>query len=1129
MLFTSIKTKLTGAVFVLIVAIMAATTGAALFFFEEKFRENISRDQFALLNAVATQIDEQIFKALVDLDTAADALTPAIVSNPAKAEQFLTRHKDLLDFYDNSLFLFSRNGRLMAAYPQELNFVGGDFSFRDYFSETIRTGKICISAPVLSLQKQTVPIIMFTSPVYGPGGEIIAVLGGAVSLTHQHYLRSLSLLKLGRNGFLSLYDHNRTILMHPDETNLLLIAPQDREALVERALQGFEGTVETVTIDGTPVLRSVKRLTSTDWILAISYPLADAYAPIRAARKYFLAGGVVATIFGVLPVWLLMNSLTKPLRTFTRHMEAMQALKGESRFFPTRRRDEIGILAQAFNGMVEELDKRKAAVNAQKEFAESLVQNSSLPTFVIDAQHRLLFWNKACEELTGIRSADIIGSDNHWQAFCDKKTPLLADLLIQGNDTPLALENMICNRSKLVANGWRCEGWYERLNGVRRSVIIDAAPICDEKGETIAVIETVQDVTDLKQTEQALRESEEGYRQLFENNPHPMWAYDLETLAFLAVNNAAIRHYGYSRDEFLAMTIKDIRPPEDVPLLLENVAKVATGIDAAGIWRHITRDGTGIFVEITSHTMQFGERDAEIVLAHDVTERIRAEETLRRSEERYRSIFDGVEDVIYSLSPDGSFVTLNRAFTVVTGWAREEWLGKSFSDIIYPPDRSFVTGKFLTGLRGELSPSFEFRILTKTGDILTMEGCSTPQIENNAIAGILGIARNITERKSLEEQLRQSQKMEAIGTLVGGIAHDFNNILTAIVGYATLAQQKFGTAPGGEYLEHVLSAGERAARLTRSLLAYSRKQVSNPVDMDLNTSIEETERLLRRLIPESIDFTLDLAPTPLNIRADAGQIDQILMNLTANARDAMHGTGQLRITTESIVLTEADAAFFDQCRPGRFAVLTVADSGTGMDAKTRERIFEPFFTTKEVGKGTGLGLAMVYGIVKQHSGFITCQSEPGKGTAFSIHLPLINEAREQTSSGVAPAIRGGSETILLVEDDPGVRTLTQCLLEEVGYRVVVAVDGQDAVEQFTKHHNELDLTILDVIMPKMGGIEVCRMIFELSLDARVLFVSGYMADSALDDFLLNERCAFLSKPIKPGEFLATVREMLDRT
>ena len=1008
MIFSSIKTKMTFAVFMLVMILMAVTAFTAIFYFEREFKRNISSDQFALLAAVSNSIDERIFEAMVDLDTLSDSLTPAMIANSGQAQRVLDEWKKHQVFFDNSLFLFSRSGRLIAASPIELNLIGHDYSFRKYFKETLETGKICISSPFDSIQQKSYPMIMFTSPVYDAGGKIIAVVGGAIGLKQNHYLRSLAASKLGQNGFLSLYDPNLTVLMHPDGSRIL---KKDADTMVGKALRGYEGTAETVTRNGMPVLRSVKRLKSTDWVLAISYPLKDAYSFLYTARKYFFAGGIAATLLSALFVWALMKYLTAPLLAFTRHLEQLPSLEGvQERLVQIGTNDEIGVLAQAFNRMMVELGRRKNDLREQKEFAENLVLNSSLPTFVIDSQHKLLFWNRACEELTGVKAADIVGTDRHSAAFYDQKRPALADVIIDGSYETLPLQHMRCARSELVTDGWRCEGWYEHKNGLKRYVLLDAAPIYNGQGEVIAAIETIQDLTERKQAEQALLESEERYRLLFEKNPHPMWAYDLKTLAFLAVNNAGMQHYGYSREEFLDMTIKDIRPPGDVPDLLANVSNVTEGIDEAGVWRHIKKDGTVISVEITSHTMQFGGRAAEIVLAHDVTEEIRAER----------------------------------------------------------------------------------------------------------------------EKKALEEQLRQSQKMEAIGTLAGGIAHDFNNILTAIVGYATLLQRKIGEdSPGHRQAGRILDAAERAGRLTQSLLAYSRKQVSNPHIVDLSCIVSGAMHLLRRLIPESIDFKTLLADEKLTIMADPGQIEQILMNLAANARDAMPGAGQLRIMTEMAVLDDAFIAAHGYGNPGGYALLTVADTGMGMDENTRERIFEPFFTTKEVGKGTGLGLAMVYGIVKQHNGYISCCSEPGHGTVFKIYLPLMGgEIRESAKAG-GDGDRGGNETILLVEDDDAVRELTRELLQEFGYTVILAIDGQDGVEKFMAHRDSVQLVILDAVMPKMSGKEVYTRIYQSAPDAKVLFVSGYPADVVTGNMLINDGCAVLTKPTRPDELLHKVREMLD--
>ena len=498
-------------------------------------------------------------------------------------------------------------------------------------------------------------------------------------------------------------------------------------------------------------------------------------------------------------------------------------------------------------------------------------------------------------------------------------------------------------------------------------------------------------------------ESGEQYRLLFENNPHPMWVYDLETLRFLAVNDAAVAHYGYTREDFQSMTIRDIRPAEDIQRLLENVARVTTGVDNAGVWRHRKKDGTVISVEITSHTVDFEGRRAELVLIQDVTDRLR-----------------------------------------------------------------------------------------------------------------------------LEDQLRQAQKMEAVGLLAGGVSHDFNNVLTAIIGYGNLLQMKL--PPGDRlrtYAESILSTAQRAAQLTQSLLTFSRKQVINPAPVELNGIISRIGKLLRRLIREDIELSLHLHKGDTTIMADSIQIEQVLMNLANNARDAMPDGGMLTISTD-VVEQDGMTAGGSAQKADTYVKLTVSDTGVGMDERTRERIFEPFFTTKEMGKGTGLGLAMVYGTVAQHNGFIDVESAPGAGTSFHAYFPLIRAAALPAGSRPEVTLRGGTETILVAEDDETLRGLTRSVLEEFGYTVLMATDGEEAVELFRGNRDRVQLVLFDVIMPKKNGRAAYEEIRKTAPGMKALFVSGYSADILSKEGILDAGVDAIAKPLSPLELVQKVREILDR-
>lgn len=636
-----------------------------------------------------------------------------------------------------------------------------------------------------------------------------------------------------------------------------------------------------------------------------------------------------------------------------------------------------------------------------------------------------------------------------------------------------------------------------------------------------------------KKTEQSLRKSEARFRELFISNPHPMWVYDLDSLAFLAVNDAAISHYGYSRNEFLAMTIKDIRPVEDVPRLLENIELMRNGVDNAGIWRHIRKDGSIIEVEITSHALLFDQRRAEMVLAHDVTERRLAEASLaasaanfRRLSQEFHGLLDAIPDSLMLLNRDLKVLWVNRAAAENIGDNPEAlagrlcyglWYGRTSPCEPCPILESFATGK----RRSETITRPDGRIW----DIRTVPLTD----EQGIITNVIELKRDITEHRQIEEQFRHSQKLEGIGQLAGGIAHDFNNVLTAVVGFAGLLQMQMDKSdPLIHYADEIMAAGQRGAALTQQILALSRKQVLNMKPANLNEIIRDLEKMLQRLLREDISIKLNLFSKDLLIFADASQIDQVLINLATNARDAMPEGGKLSIATEPFVM---DRDYVEMCgygSPGEYALITISDTGCGMDPDTKSRIFEPFFTTKEVGRGTGLGLAVVHGIVKQHNGYIDIYSEVGKGTIFKIYLPLTEHASYETHEKHDNQIRGGTETVLIAEDDAALRALSRSVLSHYGYNVIDAVDGEDAVLKFDRNKDSIELVILDGIMPNMNGREAFDEIRKLCPDMKAIFMSGYAKDIFTYDGIPDRAAVFIQKPVTPNSLLRKVREALDR-
>jgi PAS domain S-box-containing protein len=468
----------------------------------------------------------------------------------------------------------------------------------------------------------------------------------------------------------------------------------------------------------------------------------------------------------------------------------------------------------------------------------------------------------------------------------------------------------------------------------------------------------------------------------------------------------------------------------------------------------------------------------------------------------------------------------------VTGYTSDEYHAdpELWYRMIFDGDRDAVIEQTNAVLSGAQVAPFEHRIIHKDGSLRWVRHTPVPRTDGKGrVVTVDGLITDITPLKLLENQLRQAQKMEAVGQLAGGIAHDFNNILTAIIGYSHLLLMKMKVDNSGRsYVEQIISSSERAAHLTHSLLAFSRKQLIDLKPVDLNNIIRRVEHLLGRVISEDIEFKTLLAEKNLPVLADSIQIEQVLMNLAANARDAMPNGGTLMIETRAVTLGEDFVRTHSYGRPGRYAYLSVTDTGIGMDENTRRRIFEPFFTTKEVGKGTGLGLSMVYGIIKQHQGYINVSSNPGKGATFTIYFPLLATSTVEEPASAPAKIARGTETVLLAEDDKTVRDLTRYVLEGSGYQVIEAADGEEAVQRFFDDRKRIDLLIIDIIMPKKNGKEAYREIKKIRPDIRVLFMSGYMAHTMNKNEIREAGLDFVMKPVSPPDFLKKVREILDR-
>ncbi len=629
---------------------------------------------------------------------------------------------------------------------------------------------------------------------------------------------------------------------------------------------------------------------------------------------------------------------------------------------------------------------------------------------------------------------------------------------------------------------------------------------------------------------QALRQSEANSLFLFAHNPLPMWVLDAETLQIRQVNDAAIRHYGYDRMDFLQMAATDLHPAEEIPRLLARFQDANPKEQGATEWRHRKKDGSAIDVEMFLHRMEYSGEPAALVVAQDITERKRAEEerlkffTLVENSRDFIAVAD-LQDNVQYVNPAGrSMVGLESAEAVK---------GTHSLDYVVPADLPLVHEVILPALYASGHWSGELRFRNRqTGQVLQMD-CVGFQVKDQKTGEpryVATVSRDMSERRALEQQLRHAQKFEAIGQLAGGIAHDFNNVIGAILGWAELGEdQAAGNATLESYFKKIHAQCDRVTALVQQLLAFARRQILEPRNLSLNQTAHDVLNLLDKVIGKDIEIKTALAEDLSPVRADPTQIEQVLMNLCINSRDAMPTGGRLSIATHNVEFSAEDCRRTAGLFPGRFAELRVADTGTGMDAATRERIFEPFFTTKATGKGTGLGLATVYGIVEQHDGFIQVESEPGQGSAFRVFLPVSEAPVAEPALPFAEELpaRGGSETILLADDHDGICEMARSVLQAKGYHVVVVHDGEEAVQVFAAHRDEISLVLLDVIMPRRSGPEVYSAIKALKPNVAVVFATGYSNETATLADLVQRGITVLRKPYSPALLSRRVREVLD--
>ncbi len=869
----TLQNRMTLVVSLLLLFLMGVTSFLFLGMFKQQLKGIIAAEQQVLLSEIAGSLDEKLSQAQALLVATATIISTEVLASADTARVFLDHRPGLHVAFDNHIFLFSPQGRIIAEFPFFFNRRGLDFSFQPYIKDTLAASAPVISAPYVSSRPHKHPLIMMTAPVLDQEGRIIAILAGSIDLMRPNMLGKISEKKIGESGYLYLTTADRIMVMHPDPDRIFTEIPKGINLLYERALEGFEGTDETINAAGVAYFTSFQRLHIKNWILAANYPQAEAFAPLIRASRVLLAGmlAIALAAFGV--VVFFSHYLTRSLLAFTRHVEAIDSKTGAARLFHAGTEDETATLARAFNAMLE---------------------------------------------------------NNNWQ-----------------------------------------------------------------------------------------------------------------------------------------------------------------------------------------------------------------HEELRQSEEIYRIVTEFTSEFIFWRGPDKKMVFVSHSCNQLTGYSEEEFLAAPglLDEIFHPEDRERWDHHTHPVDDAEKPLPLEFRIITKAGRVCWVNHiCTEIHDEAGRFLGLRGDLVDITERKlaeaekaKIEAQFQQAQKMESVGRLAGGVAHDFNNMLVVIMGHTELALLQGGPDhPLHAHLLEISKAAERSANLTRQLLTFARKQTVAPRALDLNETVAGMLTMLQRLIGEDVNLVWRPQEDLWAVKMDPSQFDQLLANLCVNARDAIEDVGTITIDAGSRVFDEAYCASHPGFKPGEYVRLAISDSGCGMDKETQAHIFEPFFTTKEIGKGTGLGLATVYGVVKQNNGFVNVYSEPGQGTTFTIYLPRhVGNGVQIRTATLAEPVMGGQETILLVEDNPAILQMAAIMLEGMGYTVLEANSPDQAIRLAKEHAAEIRLLMTDVIMPEMNGRDLAANLLALYPWLKRLFMSGYTAEIIAPHGVLEAGVAFLQKPFSMEELATAVRQVLE--
>ncbi len=796
---------------------------------------------------------------------------------------------------------------------------------------------------------------------------------------------------------------------------------------------------------------------------------------------------------------------------------AIEAMKSGASDYLVK--ENLKRLAPAVSRELEEAENRRErkraeeALKASEEYARNIIESSLDMIIAVDQNRKITQFNKAAQETFGYRPEEVIGQ--------------FVDILYADVAQGLRIHEMT------VVNG-RCveEILNRRKNGEVFPSLLSASILKDIRSQMIGVMGISRDITERKRAEEALRESKEKFKTLVEDITDIFYEVNVEGKITYGSPNL-FTATGYAPQEILGKRYFRLIAPEDRRMVVDYYfTQVESGaIDAKCVFGAIRKDGTRIWAEQNTRIVR--DPDGRVLkfrnVVRDITERKRTEEALELQQSYFQQLFENSPAGIVILDTSDLVLNANTAFEKMFHYSITETRGQKINDLIVPQSLLHEAEDLSEQAQRRNIVHIQTLRKRKDGSLINVSVTGYPIVIENEIVGIYGMYLDITVQKRLEDQLRQSQKLESLGTLAGGIAHDFNNILSIILGHTSLLERlQANPQKLSQSIEAITKATERGASLVRQLLTFARKTDALLESVQVNDIIGEIKKLLQDTFPKTITISMSLQPDLPAIVADASQIHQVLLNLCVNARDAMPKRGTLSISTGTIE-GESVSSRFPKATARQYVQIEVSDTGTGMDETTRQRIFEPFFTTKGPGKGTGLGLSVVFGIAENHNGFIDVRSAPGEGTSFTVYLPIPQRAPavSQRSRKSVEEIAGGTETILLIEDEEMLRELVKGFLVSKGYTVLIAEDGMQGVEMYQSHQDQIAIVLSDIGLPVLSGQDALRRIREMNPKAKVVLASGYVEPGLKSELFKAGAKDFIQKPYSADEVLQKIREVID--